>query len=81
VVVSIPEQARFLGDPVPSRVRMEGRSVTFDAVGGLPPGGHAIFEVSYRLPPGSIGQAMATVTADDIVGSGEGVCSTTFLAP
>jgi len=81
VIVSIPEQARFVGDPVPSRVRIEGRSVTFDAVGSLPPGAHATFEVTYRLPLAGTGQAIATVTGDDLQGSAEAACATSFLGP
>ncbi len=81
VVVAIPDQARFLGDPVPSRVRIEGRSVTFDAVGSIPPGGHATFEVTYRLPTNGIGQAIATVTGDDLQGAAEAACTTSFLGP
>ncbi|NBV47384.1 MAG: hypothetical protein EBR86_17545, partial [Planctomycetia bacterium] len=81
VVVAIPDQARFIGDPVPSRVRIEGRSVTFDAVGSIPPGGHATFEVSYRLPVNGIGQAVATVSGDEIQGSTGADCKTSFLGP
>jgi len=81
VVVAIPDQARFMGDPVPSRVRIEGRSVTFDAVGSIPPGGHATFEVRYRLPVNGIGQAIATVSGDEIQGSTGADCKTSFLGP
>lgn len=81
VVVAIPDQARFIGDPVPSRVRIEGRSVTFDSVGSIPPGGHATFEVRYQLPVNGIGQAIATVSGDEIQGSAEADCKTSFLGP
>jgi len=81
VVVILPEQGRLVGDPTPSRVRIEGPNVTFDPLASLPPGGHAVFELTYRLPVGGVGKATAIVSGAEIDGSMESSCATTFLVP
>jgi len=81
VVVILPEQGRLVGDPTPSRVRIEGPNVTFDPLASLPQGGHAVFELTYRLPVGGVGKATAIVSGAEIDGSMESSCATTFLVP
>jgi len=83
LVVNLPEKARVVGDPVPSRVSMEGRTLTFDSINSIPPGGHATFEITYKLPAGvrSVGTAVATLSGDELEGRTESECATTFLGP
>lgn len=81
VVVVLPDQARLVGDPIPSRVRIDGSTVTFDSIPGVPPGGQSTFEVAYRLPAGGTGRATAILTGSELDGSLETTCTTTFLAP
>ncbi len=84
VVVTIPEQARLVGDPNPARVVVEGRTLIFDSVAPIQPGGHASFEMTYRISPGVTGAratAVATVSGADLEGSLEADCTTTFLGP
>jgi hypothetical protein len=84
VVLTIPEEARLVGDPIPSKVSIEGRTLTFDGIGSIPPGGHAAFEATYRLPAGTAASraiAVATLSGDQLDGRVESECTTTFLAP
>ncbi len=81
VVVLLPEGARLVGDPIPSRVRVESARVSFESVGAIPPGGRQAFEVSYRLPTPGMGKASAIVTGSELDGSLERSCQTTFLEP
>lgn len=81
VVLELPAAARLVGEPSPSRVRTDGSTVFFDGVSGIPPGGHATFEVTYRLAAGGAGKATAIVTGADLDGSLETHCLTTFAAP
>ena len=84
LIVELPQGASLVGDPVPSRVGIEGRVLSFDGIGSIPPGGHATFEASYRVPAGSAGSravATATLSGDQLDGRMETDCSTTFLAP
>lgn len=81
VVMVLPDQARLVGDPSPSRVRIDGSTLSFDGVTSIPPGGHLTFEVTYRMPPGGVGKATAVVTGSDLDGSMETTCHTTFAAP
>lgn len=81
VVVLLPEGARIVGDPIPSRVRVESARVSFESVGAIPPGGRQAFEVSYRLPTTGTGKASAIVTGSELDGSLERSCPTTFLEP
>jgi hypothetical protein len=81
VVVLLPEGARMVGDPIPSRVRVENSRVNFGSVASIPPGGRQAFEVSYRLPAAGTGKASAIVTGSELDGSLERTCQTTFLEP
>ena len=81
LVVVLPDQARLVGDPIPSRVRIDGSSVTFDSIPGVAPGGQSTFELSYRMPAGGTGRASAILTGAELDGSLEAACSTTFLPP
>lgn len=84
VVLEIPQEARVVGDPSPSRVAIEGRVLTFDGIGPIPPGGRVRCETSYRLPAGSGGAravTRATLSGDGLDGRAEADCTTTFLAP
>lgn len=81
LMIMIPDQARLVGDPVPSRVRIEGSTISFDTVGSIPPGSQSMFEVTYRLPVGGTGRATAMVTGADLDGSADASCQTTFASP
>ncbi len=81
VVVLLPDGARLVGDPVPSRVRVESSRVTFESVSSIPAGGRQAFELAYRLPSPGTGRASAIVTGSDLDGSLERTCQTTFLEP
>ncbi len=81
VVVLLPDGARMVGDPIPSRVRVESSRVNFGSVTSIPPGGRQAFEVSYRLPAAGSGKASAIVTGGELDGSLERTCQTTFLEP
>jgi len=81
MVVVLPDQARMVGDPSPSRVRVDGSNVNFDSVASLPPGGHATFEVSYRVPGAGNARATAIVTGAELDGSLEATCTTSFVGP
>ena len=81
MVIVLPDQARIVGDPSPSRVRIDGANVGFDSIASLPPGGHATFEVSYRVPVAGSTRATAIVTGAELDGSLESSCTTSFTAP
>jgi hypothetical protein len=81
VVVLLPDGSRMVGDPIPSRVRVENSRVSFSSVTSIPPGGRQAFEVSYRLPASGTGKASAIVTGSELDGSLERICQTTFLEP
>ena len=81
VVVLLPEGGRMVGDPIPTRVRIENSRVNFGAVASIPPGGRQAFEVSYRLPGSGTGRASAIVTGGELDGPLERICQTTFLEP
>lgn len=81
LAIMLPDQARLVGDPRPSRVRIDGPTISFDTVGSIPPGSQSTFEVSYRLPPGGSGRATALVTGAELDGSAEASCQTTFAIP
>lgn len=78
LTITIPDQARLVGDPRPSRVRIDGPTIAFDSVGSIPPGGHASFELAYRMSAGGTGRATATLTGDELDGAAEASCATTF---
>jgi hypothetical protein len=81
VVVMLPEGARMVGDPIPTRVRVESSRVKFDSVASIPPGGRQSFEVSYRLASSGNGTASAVLSGGELDGSLERTCQTTFLEP
>ena len=81
VVILLPDGARMVGDPIPTRVRVENSRVNFGSVASIPPGGRQAFEVSYRLPASGTGKASALVTGSELDGSLERICQTTFLDP
>lgn len=81
LVIVLPDQSRIVGDPTPSRVRIDGANVGFDSIASLPPGGHATFEVSYRVPLAGNARATAIITGAELDGSLESTCTTSFDAP
>lgn len=81
LVIVLPDQSRIVGDPSPSRVRIDGANVGFDSIASLPPGGHATFEVAYRVPVAGNARATAIVTGSELDGSLESICTTSFAAP
>jgi hypothetical protein len=81
VAVLLPEGARMVGDPIPSRVRVESSRVNFGSVASIPPGGRQAFEVSYRLASSGTGTASAILSGGELDGSLERNCQTTFLEP
>ena len=81
MVIVLPDQARLVGDPSPSRVRIDGANVGFDSIASLAPGGHATFEVSYRVPTAGSARATAIVTGAELDGSLESTCTTSFANP
>jgi hypothetical protein len=81
LVVVIPEQARLVGDPRPSRVRIDGSTIAFDSIQSIPPGGSETFEMSYRVSSPSSAKATAILTGSDLDGSLESICTTSFLSP
>lgn len=84
LVMELPQGAVPVGDPVPSRVSIEGRVLSFDGIASIPPGGHAAFEATYRLPAGNSGAravTLATLSGEQLDGRVETECTTTFLAP
>lgn len=81
VVLLLPEGARLVGDPIPSRVRVDSARVSFDSIASIPPGGRQAFELTYRLPMAGVGKASAVVTGSELEGSLERTCQTTFNEP
>lgn len=81
LVVALPDQARLVGDPRPSRVRIDGSTVAFDSIQSIPPGGSETFEMSYRVSSPSSARATAILTGADLDGSLESACTTSFLSP
>jgi len=81
LTISLPEEARIVGNPIPSRVRIDGLRVSFDGITSLPPGGRSTFEVVYRMAGENRAQATAIATGQELDGRLEAVCTTTFLGP
>lgn len=81
LVVVLPDQARLVGDPRPSRVRIDGSTIAFDSIASLPPGGYATFEMSYRVPTAMNAKATAIITGTELDGSLESICTTSFGPP
>jgi len=79
LVIRLPEHARLVGNPMPSRVRIDGHEITFDGVASLAAGGRSTFELVYRLPAGESGEATASLGGENLDGNLEAACKTTFL--
>ena len=81
LTVVLPERATLVGDPSPSRVRIDGSNVSFDSIPSIPPGGQATVELAYRIPGSGTAKATAILTGAELDGSMDSSCQTTFLAP
>ena len=81
LTVVLPERATLVGDPSPSRVRIDGSNVSFDSIPSIPPGGQATLELAYRIPGSGTAKATAILTGAELDGSMDSSCQTTFLAP
>ena len=81
LTVVLPERATLVGDPSPSRVRIDGANVSFDSIPSVPPGGQATMELAYRIPGSGTAKATAILTGVELDGSTDSSCQTTFLAP
>ena len=79
--ITLPEQARLVGDPTPSRVRIDGRTVIFDGLPSLAPGAAATLELAVRLPAAGRWKSEAVLTGDDVSGSSVASAETTALNP
>ena len=79
LVIQLPEHARLVGNPMPSRVRIDGSEITFDGIHSLAAGGRSTFELIYRLPAGESGEAKASLGGENLDGKLEAACKTTFL--
>ena len=79
LVIRLPDHARLVGNPMPSRVRIDGSEITFDGIESLAPSGRSTFELVYRMPAGESGEATASVGGDKLDGTLETSCKTTFL--
>ena len=81
LTVVLPERATLVGDPSPSRVRIDGSNISFDSIPSIPPGGQATVELAYRIPGSGTAKATAILTGAELDGSMDSSCQTTFLAP
>jgi hypothetical protein len=81
LTIVLPERATLVGDPSPSRVRIDGASVTFDSLASIPSGGQSTVELAYRVPVPGGAKATAIVTGAELDGSLDSSCQTTFLSP
>jgi hypothetical protein len=81
LTVVLPERATLVGDPSPSRVRIDGSNVSFDSIPSIPPGGQSTVELAYRIPGSGTAKATAILTGAELDGSMDSSCQTTFLAP
>jgi hypothetical protein len=81
VSIVLPEQALVVGDPVPSRTRIDRSTVTFESLPSLAPGSRSTFQVAYRMPVAGSWRATATVSSPEIDGRVESSCSTSMIAP
>lgn len=79
--ITLPEQARLVGDPTPSRVRIDGRTVIFDGISSLPPGAATSLELAVRLPAAGRWKSEATLIADELDGALSAFAETTALNP
>ena len=79
--ILLPEQARLVGDPTPSRVRIDGQTVIFDGIPSLAPGAMTSLELAFRMPAAGRWKSEVLLTGDDLEGSLAGVAETTALSP
>ena len=79
LVIRLPDHGRLVGNPMPSRVRIDGGEITFDGIESLAAGERSTFELVYSMPAGESGEATASVGGDKLDGSLETSCKTTFL--
>ena len=79
--IVLPEQAKLTGDPTPSRVRIDGRTVIFDGIPSLAPGTVTTLELAFRLPAAGRWKSEAILTGDDLEGSIARSAETTALSP
>lgn len=79
--ILLPEQAKLVGDPSPSRVRIDGRTVSFDGIPSLAPGALTTLELAIRLPAGGLWKSEVILTGDELEGSATGHAETTALTP
>jgi len=69
LTVVLPERASLVGDPSPSRVRIDGTNVTFDSIPSIAPGGQSTVELAYRIPGSGTAKATAILTGAELEGS------------
>ncbi len=81
VSIMLPEQALVVGDPVPSRTRIDRSTITFESLPSLAAGSRATFQVAYRMPVAGSWKATATVSSPEIDGRVDASCSTSMIAP
>ncbi|MGA0038227.1 MAG: hypothetical protein ACO3NZ_00130 [Pirellulales bacterium] len=79
--ILLPEQAKLVGDPSPSRVRIDGRTVSFDGIPSLAPGNLTTLELAIRLPASGRWKSEVVLTGDELEGSVTGHAETTALTP
>ena len=79
--IVLPDQAKLTGDPTPSRVRIDGRTVIFDGIPSLAPGTVTTLELAFRLPAAGRWKSEAILTGDDLEGSLARSADTTALGP
>jgi hypothetical protein len=79
--IMLPEQARLIGDPTPSRVRIDGRTVIFDGLPSLAAGAVTALELAFRIPSPGRWRSEAVLTGDELDGSLTTVAETTALSP
>jgi hypothetical protein len=79
--ITLPEQARLIGDPTPSRVRIDGRTVIFDGLPSLAPGAVTALELAFRIPSPGRWRSEAFLTGDELDGSLTTPAETTALSP
>ena len=79
LVIRLPDHGRLVGNPMPSRVRIDGGEITFDGIESLAAGERSTFELVYSMPAGESGEATASIGGDKLDGRLETSCKTTFL--
>jgi hypothetical protein len=80
VAIMLPEQALLVGDPVPSRTRIDRSTITFESLSSLAPGSRATFQVAYRMPVAGEWRSNASASSPEIDGRVEASCTTLMIA-